>query len=307
MKIANYQCRGKEDRTPDSAPPARRVTTILFPETCCILPPASVEYYSMKLISLNTWGGKIYEPLMHFIKIHSADTDIFCFQEIYDSKSDIKQYKDIRTNLLSELIETLLNFRFFYSIEISGFDTSPEPVNFHLTMGKAMFIKNNIQVNSTNDILLFGDRSEKLLKGDFSNLAVTLQSIDFIIQGKRFTVVNIHGTAFPGTKLDTKLRLEHSQRLREFLNSKQGAKIVVGDFNLLPNTQSVKILEDDLRNLIKEFVIEKTRSHLSPYAGRPDFQKFADYTFVSDDVSVENFTVPDTDISDHLPMILEFS
>lgn len=261
----------------------------------------------MKLISLNTWGGKIYQPLMNFIKDHSGTTDIFCFQEIYDTKSDIKQHKDIRANLLNELISILPDFQVCYSVEISGFDTTPDPVDFYLTMGKAMFIKSYIHIEAIDDILLYGNKEEKFLMKDFSNLPVTLQAVNFIINEKKFTIVNIHGTAFPGNKLDTQLRIEHSNKIKGFLDSKSGAKIITGDFNLLPQTQSIKILEDNLRNLIKEFNIQRTRSKLSPFYGRTDFQKFADYTFVSGDVNVEKFEVSKIDISDHLPMILQFS
>ena len=35
-------------------------------------------------------------------------------------------------------------------------------------------------------------------------------------------------------------------------------------------------------------------------------QKFADYVFVSKDVKVKNFEVPNIEISDHLPLILDF-
>jgi hypothetical protein len=37
----------------------------------------------MKLINLNTWAGKVKEPLNEFMKNKSAETDIFCFQEIF--------------------------------------------------------------------------------------------------------------------------------------------------------------------------------------------------------------------------------
>lgn len=39
--------------------------------------------FSMKIIFLNTWGGKIKENIAHFIGEHIHDTDIFCFQEVY--------------------------------------------------------------------------------------------------------------------------------------------------------------------------------------------------------------------------------
>lgn len=261
----------------------------------------------MKLISLNTWGGKIYQPLINFIKQHSEDTDIFCFQEVYNTTSGMKAHKEILANLLDEIKKILPVFQFFYSTETSGFDPTPKTVNFHLTAGKTIFIKNHIRVNASEDILLYGNREEKFLKNDFSNLAVTLQSIEFNIRGKDFTVANIHGPAFPGNKLDTNLRLEHSSKIKKFLDSKKGVKIVVGDFNLLPETQSIKLLEQNMRNLIKEFNIQRTRSKLSPFYGQTDFQKFADYTFVSKDVRVKSFEVPKLEISDHLPMILEFS
>ena len=61
-----------------------------------------------------------------------------------------------------------------------------------------------------------------------------------------------------------------------------------------------------MRNLIIEKNIPRTRSKLSPFWGKSDFQKFADYTFVSKNIVVKDFSVPDVEISDHLPMILEF-
>ncbi len=260
----------------------------------------------MKLISLNTWGGKYFDHLIKFIKQHSQDTDIFCFQEIYNTTSAVKQYKNIRANLLGELIKILPDFWVFYTTEFSGFDSNSDPVDFDLTVGKATLVKNTIKINTQEELPIYGDKSGKFLDKDFSNLPVTLQYINLSIDGKIFTVCNFHGTSFPGSKLDTKLRLKQSTKIQEFLKSQQGAKILAGDFNLLPRTQSIKMLESNMRNLIKEFNIAKTRSSLSPFYGREDFQRFADYTFVSPDIRVTDFQVPDAKISDHLPMILEF-
>ncbi|MCL4387410.1 hypothetical protein M1307_03380, partial [Patescibacteria group bacterium] len=164
----------------------------------------------MKLISLNTWGGRYFKPLVDFIKQYSDDTDIFCFQEIYDTKSDVKQYKNIRANLLEELIKILPDFQYLYSKEIAGFDSNPDPVNFNLAVGKAMFVKQNIQISSKDDLLIFGDRSEKFLKKDFSNAPISFQYITFSTNNKSYIVCNIHGMSFPGSKLDTDLRLEHA-------------------------------------------------------------------------------------------------
>jgi hypothetical protein len=41
----------------------------------------------MKLITLNTWGGKIREPLLDFLNEKKDEVDIFCFQEVLNYKS----------------------------------------------------------------------------------------------------------------------------------------------------------------------------------------------------------------------------
>lgn len=261
----------------------------------------------IKLISLNTWGGKYFEPLVTFIKQYAQDTDIFCFQEIYDTTSEVKGYKGIRANLLNELKNILADFNVFYFPTLRGFDEEAKPVSFNLTHGPAIFTKNRIKITSKNNYFISKDESFQTLNEDFSNLPTPLQYIDFNLGDKKFAVFSFHGTPFPGDKLDTEERLMEAKKLKEIIDNKKGAKILVGDFNLLPNNQSIKIHEENMRNLIKEFNIEKTRSSLSPYFGEPDFQKYADYTFVSEGVEVKSFQVPDVEISDHLPMILEFS
>ena len=39
----------------------------------------------MKLLTLNTWGGKVHEPLLKFIEQRAEDTDIFCLQEVFSA------------------------------------------------------------------------------------------------------------------------------------------------------------------------------------------------------------------------------
>ncbi|MBI2338009.1 hypothetical protein HYU95_02395 [Candidatus Daviesbacteria bacterium] len=261
----------------------------------------------MKLISLNTWCGRIFDPLIEFIQQNSKDTDIFCFQEIFDTNSDIKQYKNIRANLLSEIKSILSGFKVFYFPIMHGLDGNANPIDFNLTFGQAIFIADTIKSNSNENYFISKRKDSQILKKDFSNQSTPLQFVSFNFNGKDFTVFNFHGIPFPGDKLDTEKRLKNSEKVKEIVNSKSGSKILVGDFNLLPQTQSIKIFENNMRNLIKEFKIQRTRSKQSPFYGRKDFQKFADYTFVSHDVKIESFEVSRAEVSDHLPMILEFS
>lgn len=62
------------------------------------------------------------------------------------------------------------------------------------------------------------------------------------------------------------------------------------------------MLESNMINLIKKYNIPTTRNKYFP--GK---DKFADYTFISPDINAQDFRVPTAEISDHLPMILDFS
>ncbi len=261
----------------------------------------------MKLISLNTWGGKIYQPLIGFINQHSKDTDIFCFQEMQDTTSETKQYRNIRTNLLTEFKQILPDFQVFYFPVIRSFDDEANPINFDSTTGSAILVNNSIKVTSQANYIVSQDQPFPKLKEDFSNLPTPLQFINCQINNKQYVIFNFHGRPMPGNKLDSPERLEEAKKVKEIIDQKNEAKILVGDFNLLPDTKSIKIYGENMRNLIGEFNIRKTRSNLSPFYGGPDFQKYADYTFVSKDIDVKSFQVPYVEISDHLPMILKFS
>jgi endonuclease/exonuclease/phosphatase family metal-dependent hydrolase len=74
--------------------------------------------------------------------------------------------------------------------------------------------------------------------------------------------------------------------------------IVVGDFNLLPQTKSVKMMETKLVNLIKKYKIKSTR---------PGDDVIMDYIFVNDKIKVKNFQVINNKISDHFPLLLDFN
>ena len=78
--------------------------------------------------------------------------------------------------------------------------------------------------------------------------------------------------------------------------------MLCGDFNLAPDTQSLRMLEAaGLRNLVAEFGVTSTRTSLYR---RPE--RFADYVFVSPGVDVSAFRVLPDEVSDHAPLMLQF-
>ena len=95
---------------------------------------------------------------------------------------------------------------------------------------------------------------------------------------------------------------DRSQKILGFIKKHGERTALLGDFNLNPSTQSIRILENELVNLILDYKIETTRSNL--YSKKTEMP-IADYCFVSKDLEVKDFQVPYVEASDHLPLILE--
>lgn len=258
----------------------------------------------MKLISLNVWGGKLYQPLINFIKQHSKDTDVFCFQEVFHTTSGINEQLGFRINLYEEISKILNTHQGYFAPTLDNYIVGgfqPNFINFNLSSGLAIFINQNIKVASHKDVFVFGHRNSFNLK-DLNGLPRNIQFINIILENKKFSIFNMHGIWVKGTKDDTSSRISQSKQIVELLDKEDCEKILCGDFNLNPDTQSVKILETKMINLIKKYNIPTTRNKFFPGE-----EKFADYTFVSNGINVKNFQVPNIELSDHLPMILEFS
>ncbi len=228
----------------------------------------------MKIIFLNAWDGKMKENLTEFLREQLSDTDIFCLQETYRDSVSLWQ-------------STFVNHR---NITADKCIVSDED------FAQSIYIRGDMKVLSSQTLF---DREKGCGLGIY---------LEMEYKGKILHICNFHGVAFPGDKLDTPNRLKQSERLIDFMREKNGPKIIGGDFNLLPNTRSVKMFEEfGYRNLIEDFDIKMTRNHLVWDRFQGKRQYYADYVFVSQDVQVENFSVIDNEVSDHLPLILEIT
>lgn len=203
---------------------------------------------------------------------HAADADVFCLQEVY------KDTRAIAKKLLPAFTELYEHKR------------TPKMLRFPL----ATYLREYIVLVSHKPLFLFKE-----------GYGIALYT-HIKYYGCDMHIVNVHGIAQPGHKLDTDIRLRQSEEILNTLQDAKGLKIVGGDFNLLPETESIRMFEQaGYKNLITEYGIETTRNHLAWDKHPGDPQMFADYIFVSPDVRVLAFTVPNVEVSDHLPLILQ--
>src|SRR3989344_8247903 len=109
----------------------------------------------MKLISLNLWGGKVYSPLMKFISREKADTDIFCFQEMFSTDREITTINGTRVNLFQEVCKLTTEFQHYFAPQDIGYEYE-EPVQ-GVSYGLSNLIHNKIDLKNQGDIFVHGD------------------------------------------------------------------------------------------------------------------------------------------------------
>ena len=237
----------------------------------------------MKLISLNLLRGEIREPLAEFLKKHSPTTDVFLFQEMPGEKS-----KDGKPFLASAEIEDILSGFNNYSKSYSRNNGHLEDMGFFVK--KEIGIKESGEVE-IHDSSIFGETVEHLWR-----------DLNYVVFDDGTLIVNFHGLWDGPDKFDRPRRLEQSRKVKVFLDKYDRPKIMAGDFNLWPGTESLKMLEDGMVNLIDKYGIHSTRP---PSFNFPN--KYSDYVFVSSDINVKDFKVLPDKVSDHLALYLDIN
>jgi len=242
----------------------------------------------MKLITLNIWGGQIKEPLIHFVATHQ-DVDFFCLQEVYHRASHkiSTDENPVCLNILDELATALPEHNFFFKPVIKNI------------FGLAMFIKKNIEVINEGEIVI---HENPFYSGAGPTHSRNLQWVECKVDKKLFYILNIHCLWNGAGKGDSPDRIVQSHRIKKFINTLQMPKILCGDFNLRPDTESLHILEKDLDNLVKRYDIQSTRTSFYPKA-----ERFADYILSSAEIMVDDFKVLPDEVSDHAALFLDFT
>ena len=260
--------------------------------------PASVFYAKikiMKLISLTTWGCRVTDPIFKYIKENSETTDIFCFQEILKGGNGKTSREEIKS-AYEDIAKLLPNHTGYFREYGEGGYYAENYKNLDFKYGIACFVRSSLKQSFIDAFRLY-DIGRKW--NDYSGIFAV--GLALAIKVEDYVIVNVHGLWQGHIKTDTEAKIEQSERIINIAQKTDGKKIIIGDFNLLPDTKSIGILRDKYVDLIQKFKIENTRSSL--YYGN---MKSADYAFIDKDIIVNNFSVPNLDISDHLPLLLEF-
>lgn len=228
----------------------------------------------MRIIFLNIYHSKVNQKgIKEYLQSNTEKTDIFCFQE-FDKPTK---------NLIDPILSGFQCFTNYKNLNEERF-------------GNAEYIKRNLEIRCVRNLT---EDSPDLPPASLDQINVGLNKL---------SIVNCHGISRPPEKTDSDKRINYSKQIKKYLEPLDEPKIIGGDFNLLPNTTSIKIFEEgDYKNLIKDFNIRTTRNNIAWKKYPENKQYFSDYVFVNSKVKVKTFKVPYCEISDHLPLELDFN
>lgn len=171
----------------------------------------------MKIISLNVWNGKQKDELCQFLENEIPTTDIFCLQETYD---------DFRATFGA----LFKDFNEIYTYR-SGFREGESVEDYVLTT----YVKKPLKILESK--ILFCEAKEN------SNVYGAGVDVSIESSGTVLHILNYHGVSRPKDKLDTSERVEQSSKITSYYQSITSPKILIGDFNFLPTTQSYETIK----------------------------------------------------------------
>lgn len=255
---------------------------------------------TLKLITLNCWGGRAADKLLPFLAEQGKTVDVFCLQEMFDADQPALDARHPGENLRGDLFRRAREALPGHAGYFAYFDDDPD------RMSLAMFIRHGLVVRTLADFIVHRPDVPQLT-GSAVRSSRKLQYATVALNGRDLTIGNYHGLWVNGPKTDNPERMAQGERVRAWLDGVHGPKVICGDFNLLPENASLATIDAGMRNLVKESGVTSTRTPLYRHYENPAEPNFADYAIVSPDVDVRRFAVLPEAVSDHAPLFVELS
>ncbi|MEO1676967.1 MAG: endonuclease/exonuclease/phosphatase family protein [Pseudomonadota bacterium] len=264
----------------------------------------------MRIVSLNAWGGKLWEALSHWLP---GGADILLLQEVTRAPEpspdwleyvDAERRLDQRADLFGDIAARLPGWQAVFAAAARGEMTDGAGRTFPSEHGIAAFFAPHLAVTEQATGFVHG----RYRAGGWGPEPVprTMQCFRVVAPGgPARTVAHFHGLRDPAGKGDTPARAAQADRaaayLRSFAEPDEGI-VLAGDFNILPDSTSFAIWAQlGLRDLVIGSGISDTRT--SHY---PKSQRHANYMLVNPFVTVAAFDAPSMpEISDHRPLVLD--
>ncbi|MGU3433204.1 endonuclease/exonuclease/phosphatase family protein [Actinomycetes bacterium M1A6_2h] len=263
----------------------------------------------MRIVSVNAWGGAMYDELVAWLP--EVDADVVCLQEVtrtprrsgWATFEDGERVLPQRLNLLADVSSALVGYTPYFVANDAGPVVDEDGVRLRQDFGIATWVRDEVPVVGLDARFVHGQFVDHV-DWDIENRprsALTVTTKDR--PGDRIvSVVQLHGLRDPAGKHDTAARAEQAASLRTAVESARRTSdltILCGDFNLLPTSDTLRMLR--AHGMIDLVGDADTRASSYTKALRS-----ASYLLVSSDDAVRNFdVVADPEVSDHRALLLD--
>lgn len=248
----------------------------------------------LKIVNLNLWKGHVFDSALDFLQAQQAD--MYVLQEAYDGHGDLDQ----RFRMVELLLNTFPEYdSFFYA----GYLDTRE-IEGNINDGQLMLSKLPLQnKRGVHTDIPYGKYDHDAIT-DFSIFPAGYSMADVVLPDKTLQVINVHAPVnMNGFEPDIR-RQEYRNAL---LNDLRHPAIVCGDFNMDPNNPVLADVKDELKSVFDYENIETTfnlkRKDLKKFPGYAEAR--VDMCFISPEIQVVNKIIPQVDVSDHLPLVIE--
>jgi endonuclease/exonuclease/phosphatase family metal-dependent hydrolase len=263
----------------------------------------------VRIVSLNTWGGAMFDALASWLP--SCGADVICLQEVtrtaglrgWTTFADGERTLPQRADLFADLTELLPGYQGHLLASDLGPVEGDDGRRWRQNFGVATFVHGRLPVVGTASAFIHGSFAEH---SDWPS-----EGRPRVAHGVRvverapdatFTVVNLHGLRDSTGKGDTPARQAQAGRIAGLVTSLRcdGDEVVVGgDFNLLPDSGTFDVLAElGLRDLVGDADTRTSRY--------PKLVRHASYLLVSAPAKVRRFEIVTApEVSDHRALVVD--
>lgn len=243
----------------------------------------------MKILQLNIWAGKLDKNIVQLLS--REDADVLCLQEVVSVEGGSSYFfLDLHELLVAGGYEY-----FYFTPSWSGKYMRREAHWGNCIVSRTPFIETSSFYTYKENVHDFD-----FLENTDYNAGRSLQHAVVEHENGPLHVLNHHGHHVDHHKDGDEETLRQCGLIADYVQGLEGRIVLCGDFNLVPESASIELLNGLLVDHVKEQGIESTRTPLTYKT------EACDYIFTSPDIRVTNFQVLDDIVSDHKALIVEF-
>ncbi len=249
----------------------------------------------LKVLCLNIWiGGILFDEIIAFLK--KENPDILLLQEVYNGDGS---FHKIQYRALGEL-QKALGYEFAHFAPAFFEDGEGKEV----VQGNAILCKFPLAEVSTTFYDIGYSKRDPNDSTKYHETPRNLQHVIADLGQKKLHILNTQGIWGTNGK-DSDRRLQMSEHILKEIGDAHPV-VFAGDLNVDEKTQSVAQIEEKLVNVFKNQLKTSFNVSRKNLVTDPGFATaVVDMLFLSPDLKVVSSSVPQVDVSDHLPLVCE--